>query len=165
MKNHFHYVATLKAAIEGHEQAKTWWQSGNPKDREILLISAVHSADISNPCRPTDFAVQWTRRLEQEWFTQGDAERERGLPISPMMDRYNSSTEQSQVGFINFIVMPLFKLLTTALKGIDTCIENLDQNLVYWKEQVAKIQANKDQIPEKKEISTPAPGPAGARTP
>jgi len=34
----------------------------------------------------------------EEFFLQGDLEREQGLEISPMCDRNNASVEQSQVG-------------------------------------------------------------------
>jgi cAMP-specific phosphodiesterase 4 len=33
----------------------------------------------------------------EEFFQQGDKERERGMDISPMCDRHNSTIEKSQV--------------------------------------------------------------------
>ena len=33
----------------------------------------------------------------EEFFQQGDRERESGLDISPMCDRYNATIEKSQV--------------------------------------------------------------------
>lgn len=37
----------------------------------------------------------------EEFFRQGDRERERGMEISPMCDKHNASVEKSQV--IDFI--------------------------------------------------------------
>ena len=36
----------------------------------------------------------------EEFFRQGDREREIGLEISPMCDRYNATIEKSQVIYI-----------------------------------------------------------------
>ena len=44
-------------------------------------------------------------------FKQGDLEREKGLPISFNCDRYSVSLSQSQLGFIDVIVSPLFTVL------------------------------------------------------
>lgn len=44
----------------------------------------------------------------QEFFEQGDRERAQGMPVSPMMDRENTSPPLSQINFIEFIVAPLF---------------------------------------------------------
>ena len=46
---------------------------------------------------------------------QGDLERDRGLPCSPLCDRQSTAVEQSQISFINFIVEPSFEVLTEML--------------------------------------------------
>ncbi|NXT10788.1 PDE4D phosphodiesterase, partial [Prunella fulvescens] len=52
----------------------------------------------------------------EEFFRQGDRERERGLEISPMCDKHSASVESSQhcphcpqVGFIDFVAQPLWE--------------------------------------------------------
>jgi cAMP-specific phosphodiesterase 4 len=37
-------------------------------------------------------------RIMEEFYQQGDKEREASLDISPMCDRHNSTVEKSQVG-------------------------------------------------------------------
>lgn len=46
--------------------------------------------------------------MTEEFFRQGDQEATLGLPISPLMDRNNSSLPLSQINFIEFIVAPLY---------------------------------------------------------
>ena len=46
--------------------------------------------------------------MTEEFLNQGDQEATLGLPISPLMDRRNSSLPLSQINFIEFIVAPLF---------------------------------------------------------
>jgi hypothetical protein len=44
-----------------------------------------------------------------EFFRQGDKERELELEIGPMNDRFKTKLPASQTGFIDFIVMPLYE--------------------------------------------------------
>lgn len=69
----------------------------------------VHCADLSNPTKPLDIYRQWVDRIMEEFFRQGDKERDQGLDISPMCDRHNASIEKSQVGFIDYISHPLWE--------------------------------------------------------
>jgi hypothetical protein len=54
---------------------------------QILLQSALHVSDLSNPSRPLAIALRWTDKITEEFFSQGDSEKEMGLKVSLMMDR------------------------------------------------------------------------------
>ena len=60
----------------------------------------VHCSDLSNPTKPLDIYRQWVDRIMEEFFRQGDREREIGMEISPMCDRYNATIEKSQVTYV-----------------------------------------------------------------
>lgn len=62
-----------------------------------VLRNMVHCADLSNPTKPLAVYRQWTERIMEEFFRQGDKERERGMEISPMCDKHTASVEKSQV--------------------------------------------------------------------
>ena len=72
----------------------------------------------------------------EEFFTQGDEERKRGLPISPFYDRGKNSTAQSQMGFINVLVKPLYTEFCTLLgePAQSTCLAALQHNLDGWEQ-------------------------------
>lgn len=53
----------------------------------LILQALLHAADISNPTRPWDLCYKWTNLVIEEFFAQGDKEREMGLPISNLCDR------------------------------------------------------------------------------
>ena len=55
--------------------------------KQTLLEFVVHSADISTQTRTFDIAVEWTKLLFEEFFHQGDMEKEQGLPVSFLCDR------------------------------------------------------------------------------
>lgn len=80
-----------------------------PLDLIQVLENLVHCADLSNPTKPLPLYKRWISLLMEEFFQQGDKEREMGLDISPMCDRHNATIEKSQVGFIDYIVHPLWE--------------------------------------------------------
>ena len=57
----------------------------------------VHCADLSGPTKPLSIYRRWCDRIMEEFFQQGDKEREACLDISPMCDRFNATIEKSQV--------------------------------------------------------------------
>ena len=61
----------------------------------------VHCSDLSNPTKPLDIYRQWVDRIMDEFFRQGDREREIGMEVSPMCDRYNATIEKSQVTILS----------------------------------------------------------------
>ncbi len=98
MSKHMSLLADLKTMVE----AKRVAGSGvllldNYNDRIQVLQNMVHCADLSNPTKPLDIYRQWVDRIMEEFFRQGDREREQGLDISPMCDRFNATIEKSQV--------------------------------------------------------------------
>ncbi|XP_031418887.1 cAMP-specific 3',5'-cyclic phosphodiesterase 4B-like isoform X1 [Clupea harengus] len=110
MSKHMSLLADLKTMVE----TKKVTSSGvllldNYTDRIQVLRNMVHCADLSNPTKPLDVYRQWTDRIMEEFFHQGDRERERGMEISPMCDKHTASVEKSQVGFIDYIVHPLWE--------------------------------------------------------
>ncbi|XP_059395742.1 cAMP-specific 3',5'-cyclic phosphodiesterase 4D-like isoform X1 [Carassius carassius] len=110
MSKHMNLLADLKTMVE----TKKVTSSGvllldNYSDRIQVLQNMVHCADLSNPTKPLQLYKQWTDRIMEEFFSQGDRERERGMEISPMCDKHNASVEKTQVGFIDYIVHPLWE--------------------------------------------------------
>lgn len=156
LKVHFTGVANLKATIEGHRNANTWFDPHIQKDREILLVHCVHTADISSPCKPARIAVEWTNRLEQEWFEEGDEQKSLGIAVGPMMDRSNPCTEQSQVGFLKFIVQPLMEVFSEAIgkAAFKSIMNNLDLNIQYWQKKVQASSACHSHSPRRKVVTS-----------
>ena len=68
----------------------------------------------------------------EEYFLQGDIEREMNLDISPMCDRFHTNIPESQVYFINSFVLPMFKSLEKIAPRIRNCIESTLQNISRW---------------------------------
>ncbi|KAM9769722.1 3',5'-cyclic-AMP phosphodiesterase 4C-like [Menidia menidia] len=110
MSKHMTLLADLKTMVE----TKRVTSSGvllldHYTERIQVLRNMVHCADLSNPTKALPLYRQWTERIMEEFFRQGDKERERGMEISAMCDKHTASVEKSQVGFIDYIVHPLWE--------------------------------------------------------
>ena len=52
---------------------------------------------------------KWTLRLMEEFFAEGDREGQLGLEVGALNDREKVIIPKAQVGFINFIALPLWE--------------------------------------------------------
>ncbi|XP_074506974.1 3',5'-cyclic-AMP phosphodiesterase 4C isoform X2 [Sebastes fasciatus] len=110
MSKHMNLLADLKTMVETKKVTSLGvLLLDNYSDRIQVLQNMVHCADLSNPTKPLEVYRQWTDRIMVEFFTQGDRERDKGMEISPMCDKHNASIEKNQVGFIDYIVHPLWE--------------------------------------------------------
>lgn len=87
-------------------------------DKSKALSLVLHCCDISHPAKKWDLHHKWTMLLLEEFFRQGDLERELGLPFSPLCDRNNTLVAESQIGFIEFIVEPSMAVCSDMLEVI-----------------------------------------------
>ncbi|XP_063236585.1 dual specificity calcium/calmodulin-dependent 3',5'-cyclic nucleotide phosphodiesterase 1-like isoform X2 [Bacillus rossius redtenbacheri] len=87
-------------------------------DKSKALSLVLHCCDISHPAKRWDLHHRWTMLLLEEFFRQGDKERELGLPFSPLCDRNNTLVAESQIGFIEFIVEPSLGVCSDMLESL-----------------------------------------------
>ncbi|XP_077058841.1 3',5'-cyclic-AMP phosphodiesterase 4C isoform X2 [Siphateles boraxobius] len=110
MSKHMNFLADLKTMVETKKVTSLGvLLLDNYSDRIQVLQNMVHCADLSNPTKPLELYRLWTDRIMVELFSQGDRERDKGIEISPMCDKHTASVEKTQVGFIDYIVHPLWE--------------------------------------------------------
>ncbi|KAK5849712.1 hypothetical protein PBY51_014024 [Eleginops maclovinus] len=80
----------------------------NASHRHFLLQMALKCADICNPCRPWELSKQWSEKVTDEFFQQGDIEKKHKLEVSPVCDRGINTVGDIQIGFMSYVVEPLF---------------------------------------------------------
>ena len=84
-------------------------------------------------------------RVLQEFFYQGDLEKDEGLPVSPNMDRDVTIQDELRcppffllyfhlisINFCDFIVAPFFLSLANAIPEVKLCCQNLRDNRDKW---------------------------------
>ena len=98
-----------------------------------LLETMVHCADLSNPTKPLSQYKAWVKLVFDEFFCQGDYEREAGLAVSPNCDRNNVCIADSQIAFIDYVVRPLWETWSNFVHP-DTkdILKQLEENYSYY---------------------------------
>lgn len=87
-RHHFAHVTALKAAAA----------SGNDDVPLMLAMkTAIKLGDVAHTAKAPALHRQWTERIMEEFFAQGDEERARGMEVSPFMDRHTVSIGECQV--------------------------------------------------------------------
>ncbi|KAJ3339758.1 hypothetical protein HDU83_007502 [Entophlyctis luteolus] len=106
-------------------------------DKRLVMNMAIKCADVNNPTKELHCYKVWTDRVMEEFFLQGEEELRMGLPISMFMDRATTSVPKCQIGFIDFIVFPLFEVWASFMESdVALHLENIQSNRRYWKEQL-----------------------------
>eukprot|EP00927_Polykrikos_kofoidii_P075769 TRINITY_DN7222_c0_g1_i1.p1 TRINITY_DN7222_c0_g1~~TRINITY_DN7222_c0_g1_i1.p1 ORF type:complete len:938 (-),score=158.31 TRINITY_DN7222_c0_g1_i1:203-3016(-) len=77
------------------------------KDQSMWHKLILHLADISNPLKPFTLARAWAARVQDEFFAQGDEEKQLGIPVGMLNDREKMTRSGTEHGFIVFLVAPL----------------------------------------------------------
>ena len=103
--------------------------------RLLCMEMMMHASDISNPTRPWELCYIWADRVMQEFFYQGDRERELGLPISQLCDRNTVHIPKAQVGFMDLFVEPTFTALIIVMPKAEANLQILRQNKRQWNEK------------------------------
>lgn len=89
----------------------------------LLLGMCLKLADVSNVARPVPTADNWSKLVYEEFYAEGDADKAAGREVNPLHNKEENNIPKSQVGFINFLVLPvaqeLFKFLEAASLGPD----------------------------------------------
>jgi len=102
-------------------------------DHRLLFMQLlIKFADISNPSRPFSIARYWADLVQQEYFIQGDKERDAGIEVSVFNDRENKQLAKMQTGFADFFVIPLCTLVTKVLPDTKPILETLHENRRAW---------------------------------
>ena len=137
MSKHFSFLNEIK----GLNQLDNFDPSG--KQKPDIMKALVHAADIGNPTRPFEISKIWTMKILSEFFAQvrkiriyfifqGDRERSLGLDISMLCDRKTTNVGRSQIGFIDFVVLPYFEALASFLPGIYFTVNQMKANKEAW---------------------------------
>eukprot|EP00747_Dinoflagellata_sp_TGD_P101009 gnl/TRDRNA2_/TRDRNA2_168214_c8_seq2.p1 gnl/TRDRNA2_/TRDRNA2_168214_c8~~gnl/TRDRNA2_/TRDRNA2_168214_c8_seq2.p1 ORF type:complete len:302 (-),score=49.93 gnl/TRDRNA2_/TRDRNA2_168214_c8_seq2:25-870(-) len=100
-----------------------------PESRKLFVNLFLHFADISNSTKPFRIYKLWALRVLEEFFMQGDMERERGMTVQALNDRQKVNRPLSQIGFIEFLIAPLVfgaaKIFPAFRQNAECMLENL----------------------------------------
>jgi hypothetical protein len=84
------------------------------REMDQVLQATMKCADLGHLALDWEKHLEWAHLLQDEFFLQGDREKSLGLSVSPFMDRDKPGPMHSQLGFIDFVALPLFEGLVRA---------------------------------------------------
>uniref|UniRef100_A0A8D1MI87 Phosphodiesterase n=1 Tax=Sus scrofa TaxID=9823 RepID=A0A8D1MI87_PIG len=105
MARHAEIMDSFKEKMEDFDYS-------NEEHLTLLKMILIKCCDISNEVRPTEVAEPWVDCLLEEYFMQSDREKSEGLPVAPFMDRDKVTKATAQIGFIKFVLIPMFEMVT-----------------------------------------------------
>ena len=127
MAHHFSYVTKFQ------QKVAVGLDTSSQEDRLLIMKIAIKVSDISSGARKNSFNKQWSERIIEEFFQQGDKERDIDIPVSPLCDRNVTNVAKAQVGFIDIVLTPLYKAWAEFLpEARKTCMPLVDKNRKYW---------------------------------
>ena len=97
---------------------------------------------ITIESKKVKFFIQ-VKVIFQEFYEQGDAEKEAGRVPIPMMDRTKLHLQpDSQVGFISGICIPCYGLLHRLIPETKPLLDGVQSNLERWKKLAKENEEN-----------------------
>lgn len=113
--------------------------------RMLIQAIAMTASDLSASAKPWEIQVQTVKVIFEEFYQQGDAEREAGRTPISMMDR-NQPDQQaaSQVGFLNGICIPCYTILYRLIPEAKSLLDMCQQNLEKWQDIASEMQRRRE---------------------
>lgn len=130
MTKHFEFLGNFRYSDKDLDQ-----KFENFADRIEIYKLCIKAADIGHTFKTEDIHEKWCRLIIEEFFAQGDIEKQLGVSVSMYCDRDNTDIRKSQAGFLNNIAMPLYVALFRYLdlEVIDKiCISQIRKNAMFW---------------------------------
>ena len=139
MALHGKVISLIKSKMTFNEDDNTYrlnLLSGDERTRsdeqQSLLDFILHLADLAHNTRLFNISIKWVELLSEEFWRQGDLEKEHNLPISFLCDRENTNVPQSQKGFISGFILSTFEVLGNIFPMLRFTYENANNNLKEW---------------------------------
>uniref|UniRef100_A0A7S1Q1G9 Phosphodiesterase n=1 Tax=Neobodo designis TaxID=312471 RepID=A0A7S1Q1G9_NEODS len=114
------------------------FDKGNDAHRRLAMLHITKAADISNVTKPFDVSRLWGASVTEEFYRQGDMEKEKGVDVLPMNDRsLRTELAKGQLGFINFMARKYFLAVTrTLFPQLQYTVDGIEANANRWQEEL-----------------------------
>ena len=142
MANHGKVMSLIKSKITLNEnnEYKLYLLNGNEQtkndEQQSLLDFMLHLADLAHNTKLFTISKKWVELLNEEFWKQGDLEKELNLPVSFLCDRDQINIPQSQICFITGYIIPTFGSLVTIFHTLKFTLDNANNNLKEWQKLI-----------------------------
>ncbi|WAQ97874.1 PDE2A-like protein [Mya arenaria] len=108
------------------------------RDRKLLTCLLMTACDLSDQTRPWNNTKKVAALIYKEFFSQGDMEKARGWQPDQMYDREKAHIPAVQIGFLDFVVLPAFRVLEKIFPPMKECADSIKNNKDHW-EQISEL--------------------------
>ena len=130
MSTHFALLSKFREAVH----SAGGWSPQQQSEKQLLLSTLLHAADLSNSTRSWDISQDWAALVSAEFNAQVKMEKEMGLPFLPfMITDSDESRAKQEMNFIDFIIVPMWKDVVEFLPELGFCLKNASDNRNNWK--------------------------------
>ncbi|OAC97963.1 hypothetical protein MUCCIDRAFT_191379 [Mucor lusitanicus CBS 277.49] len=145
MSMHDEYVAKIQDQAQRLKRKEIDFTDKATCEKEKILIcgALIKCADISNCARPFESAKRWAKILAEEFFEQGDLERELGMTVLPINERGKIRLEDFQLTFKRFVALKLFESVSKVTPCMQFTVDQINENVDIWEEM--KLQDKQQQ--------------------
>ncbi|XP_067896180.1 high affinity cGMP-specific 3',5'-cyclic phosphodiesterase 9A [Heterodontus francisci] len=141
--------------LDSFKQKVDNFDFSNEEDLSCLKMVLIKCCDISNEVRPMEVAEPWVDCLLQEYFMQSDREKSEGLPVAPFMDRDKVTKATAQIGFIKFVLIPMFETVMKLFPQIEEMMVQPLRDSRDRYEELKQIDDTTNEVQKKKNTSLP----------
>uniref|UniRef100_A0A8C5JDT7 Phosphodiesterase 9A n=1 Tax=Junco hyemalis TaxID=40217 RepID=A0A8C5JDT7_JUNHY len=117
--DHPGYNNTHAEILDSFKEKMENFDYTNEEHMTCLKMVLIKCCDISNEVRPMEVAEPWVDCLLEEYFMQSDREKSEGLPVAPFMDRDKVTKPTAQIGFLKFVLIPMFETVTKLFPEVE----------------------------------------------
>ncbi|CAB0044257.1 unnamed protein product [Trichogramma brassicae] len=116
------------------------WQSAEKK--ELLCGMMMTACDVSAIAKPWEIQHRVAKLVADEFFDQGDLERLQlnQQPVAMMDRERRDELPQMQVGFIDVICLPLYRVLADTFPWIEPLYAGTAENRRHWQDLAEKVE-------------------------
>ena len=153
MSFHSRIIALMKNRVEnnniknGENSDKIINKNNNDNlfnEQQEVLNYLIHIGDLSHSSKKFEITYKWSFLLSEEFWRQGDEEKEKGFSINFLFERSNTDIPRNQVGFMKGIIIPSFEILVEFLPQLNYYWEQVNINLEKWSELADKNQKERE---------------------
>ena len=141
MQNHAKICSLMKNFEYKNEKENNHNQNSYSMiEQQDVMNFLIHTADISHCSKEFEISYKWTELINQEFWREGDEEKEKKMQVGFLCDRNNADIPTSQIGFIKGIILPTFEILYNSFPNEDILfyLNNVKKNLEEWSKLVVK---------------------------
>jgi len=116
---------------------------------QLASNALLHLSDIGSPMKKWPTARKLALLSMGEFFLQGDQEKALGVPVSVLNDRDRVNVPSSQIGMIEFMLLPLVEATVHIFPALCHTAKNLERNAEEWRDVWLGEDARNDAAVEK----------------